>query len=40
LITNAIAEVSNLLRLAVLDHLLLGTQRFVSLKAKGLGFSQ
>lgn len=38
-VTKAIAEAGKLLDIEVLDHLVLGQGRYVSMKAKGLGFS-
>ena len=38
-ITRAIVEAGKLLDIAVLDHLVIGKGRFVSLKERGLGFS-
>ncbi|HEY4667678.1 MAG TPA: DNA repair protein RadC, partial [Anaerolineales bacterium] len=37
-VTRAIVEAGNLLDIEVLDHLIIGHGRYVSLKAKGLGF--
>jgi len=37
-ITRAMVEAGRLLDIEVLDHLVIGTGRFVSLKSKGLGF--
>jgi DNA repair protein RadC len=37
-VTKAIVESGKLLDVAVLDHLIIGRGRYVSLKAKGLGF--
>jgi DNA repair protein RadC len=37
-ITRAIVEAGKLLDIAVLDHLVIGKGRFVSLKERGLGF--
>ena len=39
-VTRQIAEAGKLLDVDVLDHLIIGRQRFVSLKERGLGFSQ
>jgi len=39
-VTRAIVEAGRLLDIEVLDHLIIGQGRFVSLKAKGLGFGQ
>jgi DNA repair protein RadC len=38
-VTKQIVEAGNLLDVEVLDHLIIGWQRFVSLKERGLGFS-
>lgn len=38
-VTKAIVEAGGLLDIEVLDHLVIGQGRYVSLKAKGLGFS-
>jgi len=38
-VTRQIAEAGKLLDIEVLDHLIIGRQRFVSLKERGLGFS-
>jgi DNA repair protein RadC len=38
-VTHAIVEAGKLLDIEVLDHLIIGKNSFVSLKAKGLGFS-
>ncbi len=38
-VTRQIAEAGKLLDVHVLDHLIIGRQRFVSLKERGLGFS-
>ena len=38
-VTRQIAEAGKLLDVDVLDHLIIGRQRFVSLKERGLGFS-
>jgi len=38
-ITRAIAEAGNLMDIALLDHLVIGHGRFVSLKERGLGFA-
>ncbi len=37
-VTRALVEAGKLLDVAVLDHLVIGHQRFVSLKERGLGF--
>jgi DNA repair protein RadC len=37
-VTRAMVEAGGLLDIEVLDHLVIGTGRFVSLKSKGLGF--
>ena len=37
-ITRAIVDAGRLLDIEVLDHLVIGTGRFISLKSKGLGF--
>jgi DNA repair protein RadC len=37
-VTKAIADAGRLLDIEVLDHLVIGRGRYVSLKAKGLGF--
>jgi len=37
-VTRAIAEAGNLMDIALLDHLVIGHGRFVSLKERGLGF--
>jgi len=37
-VTRALVEAGKLLDIAVLDHLVIGRQRFVSLKERGLGF--
>ncbi len=39
-VTRAIVEAGKLLDIEVLDHLIIGQGRFISLKAKGLGFGQ
>ncbi len=39
-VTRAIVEAGKLLDIDVLDHLVIGRNRFVSLKERGLGFSQ
>ncbi len=39
-VTAQIVEAGKLLDVEVLDHLIIGRQRFVSLKERGLGFSQ
>jgi DNA repair protein RadC len=38
-VTRALVEAGRLLDIEVLDHLIIGKNRFVSLKAKGLGFN-
>jgi len=38
-ITRAIAEAGNLMDISLLDHLVIGHGRFVSLKERGLGFT-
>jgi hypothetical protein len=38
-VTRAIIEAGELLNIEVLDHLVIGKQAFVSMKAKGLGFT-
>ncbi|MDF1498939.1 MAG: DNA repair protein RadC [Anaerolineales bacterium] len=38
-VTRAIVEAGKLVDIEVLDHLVIGHNRFISLKAKGLGFS-
>ncbi|MDO8670115.1 MAG: DNA repair protein RadC [Dehalococcoidia bacterium] len=38
-VTSEIAKAGKLLDIEVLDHLIIGQQRFVSLKERGLGFS-
>ncbi len=38
-VTRAIVEAGKLLDIEVLDHIIIGKGRFISLKAKGLGFS-
>ena len=37
-VTRMIVEAGSLLNIDVLDHLIIGRQRFVSLKERGLGF--
>jgi DNA repair protein RadC len=37
-VTRALVEAGQILDIEVLDHLIIGKNRFVSLKAKGLGF--
>jgi DNA repair protein RadC len=37
-VTRQIVEAGKLLDIDVLDHLIIGQQRFVSLKERGLGF--
>jgi DNA repair protein RadC len=37
-VTRALVEAGKLLDIEVLDHLVIGQQRFVSLKERGLGF--
>jgi DNA repair protein RadC len=39
-VTRALIDAGKLLDIDVLDHLVIGRQRFVSLKERGLGFSQ
>jgi len=39
-VTRAIIDAGRLLDIEVLDHLVIGTGRFVSLKSKGLGFEK
>ncbi len=36
--TRQIVEAGSLLNIDVLDHLIIGRQRFVSMKERGLGF--
>jgi DNA repair protein RadC len=38
-ITRQIVEAGKLLDVEVLDHLIIGQQRYVSLKERGLGFT-
>jgi DNA repair protein RadC len=38
-VTRALVEAGRLVDIEVLDHIVIGRNRFVSLKAKGLGFS-
>jgi DNA repair protein RadC len=38
-VTRAVIDAGELLNIEVLDHLVIGKQSFVSMKAKGLGFS-
>jgi DNA repair protein RadC len=38
-VTRAIVEAGELLNIEVLDHLVIGKKAFISMKAKGLGFS-
>ena len=38
-VTRALVEAGRILDIEVLDHLVIGKNRFVSLKAKGLGFN-
>jgi DNA repair protein RadC len=38
-VTRAIVQAGKLLEIDVLDHLIIGGNRFVSLKERGLGFS-
>ncbi len=38
-VTRAIVQAGKLLDVAVIDHLVIGLSRWVSLKEKGLGFS-
>lgn len=37
-VTRLVVEAGNLLNIEVMDHLIIGRQRFVSLKERGLGF--
>ncbi|MDP2951985.1 MAG: JAB domain-containing protein, partial [Chloroflexota bacterium] len=37
-VTKEIVEAGKLLNIEVLDHIILGQQRWVSLKERGLGF--
>ncbi len=37
-VTRMIVEAGTLLHIDVLDHLIIGRQRFVSMKERGLGF--
>jgi DNA repair protein RadC len=37
-VTRQIVEAGSLLNIDVLDHLIVGRQRFVSMKERGLGF--
>jgi len=37
-LTRAVVQAGKLLDIDVLDHLVIGNQRFVSLKERGLGF--
>jgi len=39
-VTRAMVEAGRLLDIEVLDHLIIGGGRYVSLKSKGLGFGQ
>jgi DNA repair protein RadC len=39
MVTRAIVQAGNLLDTDVLDHIIIGGSRFVSLKERGLGFS-
>jgi DNA repair protein RadC len=39
-VTRSIVEAGSLLGIDVLDHLVIGHQRFVSLKERGLGFDR
>ena len=39
-VTRVLVDAGKLLDIAVLDHLVIGRQRFVSLKERGLGFNQ
>jgi len=39
-VTRAMIDAGRLLDIEVLDHLVIGTGRFVSLKSKGLGFEK
>jgi len=38
-VTEQILQAGKLLDIEVLDHMIIGRQRFVSLKERGLGFS-
>jgi DNA repair protein RadC len=38
-VTRAIVQAGKLLDIDVLDHLVIGAGKFISLKEKGLGFS-
>jgi DNA repair protein RadC len=38
-VTRAIVQAGKLLDISVLDHLVIGLSRWVSLKEKGMGFS-
>ena len=38
-VTRAIVEAGKLLDIEVLDHLVIGKNRYVSLKSKGMGFN-
>jgi DNA repair protein RadC len=40
LVTRQIVEAGNLLDVEVLDHLVIGQGRFVSLRERGLGFAK
>jgi DNA repair protein RadC len=39
-VTRNLVEAGKLLDIEVLDHLVIGRQRFVSLKERGLGFAK
>ncbi len=39
-ITEAIVKAGNLLDIQLLDHLIIGQGRFISLNRRGLGFSE
>jgi len=38
-VTRQLVEAGNLLDIELLDHLIIGRQRFISLRERGLGFS-
>ena len=40
LVTREIVSAGNMLDIAVLDHLVIGQGRYVSMREKGLGFSR
>jgi len=40
LVTREIVSAGNMLDIAVLDHLVIGHGRYVSIREKGLGFSR